>query len=323
MATKCFSPLLGKMIRVTRLDECGSPPPPGTPDAYLATDGFITVTLSSETEDGVEILTKKANGDICVNEKFANSFKRFTVEINFCGVNPALFGMITNGVPYLDYCGDLAGFKVPEGAIDSKFALELWTGMSGLACVPGQETASGYILLPFLNAGVLGDLEINGTDALNFTMTGAYSKGQNMWGVGPYDVVNQCVPETQSLSDTGATDGTFTLTVTQGTTGPIAFDATAAEVQSALDAVGSNATASGGPLPGSPITLSFPGSAQNTTADSTDLVGGVASVTTTTQGGAGAPAPLPTPLDPYDHLLLVDTGVAPPPSSCDPQPMPG
>lgn len=232
MPTKCFAPLLGKRIRVTRLNECGAYPAPGTTDSVIATDGFISVSLSSEIEEGTEIITKKASGALCVNEKLADSFKRFTVEIEFCGVNPSLFSMVTNADPYQDYAGDDAGFVIGEGEIDSFFALELWTGISGLACEPGVEEASGYLLLPFLVGGVLGDLEINSDDAISFTVSGAYTKGGNAWGVGPYDVLRD---------------------------------------------------------------------------ESTP---------------PGVDAPLPTALDPLDHLLLIDTGVAPPPSSCDPGPMP-
>lgn len=34
----------------------------------------------------------------------------------------------------------------------------------------------------------------------------------------------------------------------------------------------------------------------------------------------GAPAPLPTPLDPLDHLLLIETSIAPPAEACGLQP---
>ena len=103
--------------------------------------------------------------------------------------------------------------------------------MSGQACADGADEASGYLLLPYVQAGVLGDLEIGGEDAINFTLTGAYTKGGNGWGVGPFDVV-------------------YNDEVTP------------------------------------------------------------------------APAALPTALDPLDHLLLLDTGLAVPPSACSPQPMP-
>lgn len=229
MATHCFVPLLGKRIRVTALDECGTPPAAEAEDAFIATDGFISVTLTAETEDGVEIIQRNASGALCVNERQANSFKRFTAEIQFCGVNPSLLAMVTNAEVYLDYETNVAGFTVGEGEIDKNFALELWTGLSGVACGSEGGEASGYMLLPFVRAGVLGDLTIDGENAVTFTLTGAYTMGGNDWGQGPYTVLRD---------------------------------------------------------------------------------------------DEGTAAVLPTALDPYDHLLLIDTALAPPPSACDPSPMP-
>lgn len=189
MATHCYIPILGKRLRVTSLDSCGNPPASGTAKAGLATDGFISVKLSSEVEDGTEIITKKASGALCVNEKLADSFKRFSIEMEFCGVNPALLAFMTNANPYNDYATDLAGFTIPEGTISKRFALELWTGLSGQACQPGVSEASGYLLLPQIVAGVLGDVTIDGENAVTFSLTGANTKGGNNWGVGPYKVV--------------------------------------------------------------------------------------------------------------------------------------
>lgn len=222
MSTKCFTPLLGKRLRATQLDQCGHVPASGTANAVAVTNGFMEVRLSSEVEDGSEIITRKADGSLCVNERTADSFKRFTLEMDFCGVDPGLLSLVTNGRRYVDYSGDAAGIVVGEGTIDSKFALELWTGLSGEACPTGVSEVSGLLLLPFVQSGVLGDITINGTDAITFSMTGAFTKGGNGWGVGPYNVMLN----------------------------------------------GSN------------------------------------------------PAPLPTALDPLDHLLLVQTGVAPPTGTC-------
>ena len=190
MTTRCFTPVLGKRIRVIALDECGNVPASGTADSMVTSDGFISVTLSAEVEDGAEIITKKADGSLCVNEKLANSFKRFTVEMEFCGVDPGLLSLTTNAEVYENYASEAGGIVVPEGAITKKFSLELWTGLSGQACEPGVEEASGYFLLPFLNAGVMGDVEVNGENSVTFSMTGAYTKGGNGWGVGPFDVLD-------------------------------------------------------------------------------------------------------------------------------------
>jgi hypothetical protein len=227
MANHCTIPLLGKRLRVIPMDSCGRVPDGAE---YVATDGFVSITLDSEVEDGAEIIVRKANGSLCVNEKRANSFKRFTVEILFCGVNPALLGITTNAKPYVDgYTGDVTGYTVPEGEINKFFSLELWTGLSGGTCEPGAEEASGYILLPLVTAGVIGTIEITGEDAIDFSMTGASTKGGNSWGTGEFEV---------QLDETGA------------------------------------------------------------------------------------PAVLNPGVDPFDHFLMIDTGVAPPPESCEPQPFP-
>lgn len=118
MATHCFTPLLGKRLRVTALDNCGNTPAAATPNSFLVTTGFTTISLSSETEDGNEVITRRADGSLCVNQRDADSFKYFTVELEFCEVNPSLLAMITNAKPYLDHKGDVAGFTVPEGKID-------------------------------------------------------------------------------------------------------------------------------------------------------------------------------------------------------------
>lgn len=234
--TKCFTPLLGKMIRVTKVDECGNPPAGAATDAFVATDGFISVSLSAEVEDGTEIVTKKADGSLCINEKFSDSFKRLTVETSLCGVNPSLMSFMSNVEPYQGYGATPKniGFTVPEGELSDYFAFELWTGLAGTSACSGAagETPGGYLLLPFVTGGVLGDLEVTGEDAIDFSITGASTKGGNAWGVGPFNVL---------LDDSG---------------------------------------------------------------------------------GSPAPAPLPTALDPSDHMLMVETSVAPPPSNCSPQDMP-
>lgn len=190
MPTVRFTPILGKRIRVTQLGASGQVPASATADSFLATDGFVRVNISAEVEDGTEIVTKKADGTYCVNEKQANSLKRLNLEIEFCGVNPALLGLVSNAEGYADYGGDIAGITIPEGAINKKFALELWTGLDSSTTVAAGDEGSGYLLLPYVNAGIIGDLAADGENALSVSMTGAYTKGGNSWGVGPYDVVN-------------------------------------------------------------------------------------------------------------------------------------
>lgn len=339
MTTTCFVPVLGKRVRVTKLDACGEPYAASTADAMAVTNGFISVALSSEVEDGAEILTRRADGSICVNERQSSTFKRFTAEIEFCGVDAGLLSLVTNAETYDNYAGDPNGIVVPEGTISKNFALELWTGLSGAACQPGAEEASGYLLLPYLRAGVLGDISVDGENAVTFSMTGAYTKGGNGWGVGPYDVLmsgTNAVDEVQTITITGTpTGGTFKLEWPGvGTTATIAYNATAANVATALVALGGVETGdvvgSGGPFPGTAVVLTWGGGYAGTNVPQlvvreSALTGGTdpaVGVVTTTPGAPGGAAPLPTALDPLDHLLLIDTEIAPPASACGLQAMP-
>lgn len=187
-SVKTFAPVLGKIFRITELDKCGLPNDPGE-DGNIASDGFITVTLSTETEDGNEILQRKANGAICFSKRLPDAFKRFTMEIQFCDVHPVLVSWLTNARQYVDTNEEVIGFTQGEGDIDKKFAFEMWTGTDGNACDEGAET-SGYMLLPYVNGGTIGDITVNGEDAVEFTISGAYTMSGNQWGVGPYDVMS-------------------------------------------------------------------------------------------------------------------------------------
>lgn len=329
MTTHCFIPLLGKRLRATELNYCGAVT---ATSKQVTTDGFITMGLSADVEAGTEIIVKKANGQMCVNEKLAPSFKRFGVEIEFCGVNPSLLAIVSNAKVYLDYAGDAAGFTIPEGAIEKRYALELWAGLSGVACLPGQtDEASAYFALPFVAAGVPGDISIDGENAVTFSLSESETRGGNQWGVGPYNVVrnNATTNEVQSVTVTGTpTGGTFTLSFQGQQTAPIPYNASAANVQSALEALANlepaDLTVTGGPLPAA-VVVTFKGRysgsdvpAMTTTGNFVAGTNPAAVVATTTAGLPGVPRQLPTALDPLDHLLIIDTSLAPPPSACEP-----
>ncbi|NUS82786.1 MAG: hypothetical protein HOY75_08530 [Streptomyces sp.] len=105
--------------------------------------------------------------------------------------------------------------------------------------------------------------------------------------------------EVQQVAITGTpTGGTFTLTFSGQTTAAIAYNAAASAVQSALEALSNIApgdvTCTGGPLPGTAVSVSFAGGSYDgadvpqMTANGAGLTGGTSpavAVTTTTPGG--------------------------------------
>lgn len=195
-ASKCFSPVRGRAMRVTKLDGCGRPVYGDS--SVGVTDGFVTISFTANTDEGEEISVTKANGQICVRETPCPTFLGYSTEIEFCNVDPALFAILTGQDTVTDsFDGTDAGFRINSdvSACDSGFALEVWTGTPGVTCAPETDSGAnpdaspgGYLLLPYMQGGVFGDFEIT-NGAISFTVTGAATKTGSGWGLGPYDVV--------------------------------------------------------------------------------------------------------------------------------------
>lgn len=190
MATVCPSFLRGNVMRVTRLDGCGRP-------IYgdcnqVVSDGFVTVTLSAEVQEGEEVTVTKANGKTCISDKACDQLRWYTVETEFCQVDPDLIQMMNpTWEKILDYQGDTIGYDAKGNlSCDTGFALEIWMDTYGStdACSgEGAQGAYGYLLLPWVVGGAPGDLEI-GNDAISFSFTGRTKLGSR-WGRGPYPVM--------------------------------------------------------------------------------------------------------------------------------------
>lgn len=190
MTTTCPSFLRGNVMRVTRLNSCGQP-------IYgdcnqVTTDGFVTVTLSAEVQEGEEVTVTKANGQTCISDKACDQLRWYTVETEFCQVDPDLIQMMNpTWEKILSYQGDTIGYDAKGNlSCDTGFALEIWMDTYGAtdACSgEGSQGAFGYLLLPWVVGGAPGDLEI-GNDAISFSFTGRTKLGSR-WGKGPYPVM--------------------------------------------------------------------------------------------------------------------------------------
>lgn len=181
---KSFPLVRGRRMRVTKTDGCCGPQ--YGDDNSIVTDGFVSVALSANITEAEEITVVNANGQTCVRDSGSPKFDGYGVEMTFCEVQPCLFSLITGQETVVNAQGDVVGFKMNSGiTLDSSgFALEVWMGVPGVAC-EGDAGAYGYLLLPCLQGGVLGDFSIENA-AITFTITGASTRNGNAWKNGPY-----------------------------------------------------------------------------------------------------------------------------------------
>lgn len=188
MPTKCLSPVKGRRIRLTRLNGCGQPVYGDC--SSVVSKGFISIGFTANTTDSEEINVTNAAGEVCVFEPAETTLTGYAVEIAFCEVDPELFSLVTGQPVVEDADGNVIGFDIDTktSLTASGFALELWMGTGGSsdACATeGAQGSFGYLLIPFLRGGIVGDFTVE-AGAVTFTLTGANTRDGNAWGNGPY-----------------------------------------------------------------------------------------------------------------------------------------
>jgi hypothetical protein len=188
MTTQCFSMVRGRVMRATRLTGCGDIE--DTISSAIVTKGFVSVGFTANVDEGETINVKNAAGENCINDIPDPVITGYTLTITFCEVNPELYAMLTGQAVVFDSSGNAVGFRVNSAVKSSSsgFALEVWSGVPGANCAGGTPTY-GYVLVPFVQGGVLGDFTLE-NNAVTFTLQNATTKDGSLWGTGPYNVVN-------------------------------------------------------------------------------------------------------------------------------------
>lgn len=180
--------LRGKRMRATLLN--GAAIPLVGDSSVVTTKGFITLSMTSNTEEGEAINVVNAGGESCVTEAAVPTWNGVTVEAEFCDVDFALFEILTGQEVVLDEDGAAIGIteSTDIDMTDVKFALEVWLGASSnKAPSAGSQGLYGYVLLPYLSGGVIGDVTVE-NGAINFTISGMATRNGAAWGQGPYNV---------------------------------------------------------------------------------------------------------------------------------------
>lgn len=190
-----FPVVKGTKARFTKINSCGLPQ--AGPGNRLVTDGYVAVNLSPVMKDAEELEQANAEGRICVADRTPPERKWWTVEIEFCKVDPDAFTMLTSWEKVLDHNDQAIGFRDQE-AVDSDYgvAIEVWTTGKGDDDCPiptldtvfsqtGSGRQYGYLLLGAVEF-TLGDFSIAAAVA-TFTLSGI-TVAMPHWGRGPYNV---------------------------------------------------------------------------------------------------------------------------------------
>lgn len=189
-------------MRVTRLDSCGVPA--WGDKTTAATEGFVSVAVTANYDDGDEISVTNANGRKCVQKDAESELTNLSIDAVFCEVDPELYTAWTGMPPIIDPAtGDTIGFKINRGVRpnDVRNALEVWSNAQGTApCADDGGVPFGYLLWPFMSGAKVSDYTIE-NNAVTFTVSGAITKDGSGWGFGPYDVATNALGAAAALQE--------------------------------------------------------------------------------------------------------------------------
>jgi len=259
----------------------------------LQTDGSVIFRRRSVAAGTIDLSTALSTYDddawhriVWVSESAASVLLYIDAEaavtnstsVTVTGHDRTAFGMLRDSDPTNPFDGELADGIIWDGtALSAGEAADVIAGT-----IPVTPTRRWFLndpASPYLDA--IGSLDL----------TAAGNTVQN---------------EQQTITITGTpTGGTFTLTYDGQTTGAIAFNATAATVDTALELLSNigagDVTCTGGVLPGTPVVCEFTGALADTdvvemTADGALLTGGASPDAAVTTTQPGHPVSLPTPV---------------------------
>lgn len=181
----CPSSVQGFALRLTQEDVCGIPVSSNTAMSRIQTTGFIELTLSPDIEDGLDITTKKANGEICIRRKDQDRLKGFDIELALCGVPVPVMEMLLGASLLFNAAGDVKGLVFPESkqqALPDPIGVEIWSLNNSADCGNAASAGDAYIdwVLPRTsNWQVTGSLNFNNGE-LEIRLSG-YAENNNGW----------------------------------------------------------------------------------------------------------------------------------------------
>lgn len=186
MTAECASVAQGTVLRLVKLNTCGSPVT-GDASAVVVTDGYISVVTDPQYEDGDAFRNKKANGRLCLNVVGPNAYANANVTVNLCVVDPDA-NVLISGARLITSGDPVTGTGVAFGYnnAEAHFSMETWQPISGRgACDPitGLQRYL-YWAWPHVWNAKIGSFTIeNGPLEMSFeAMTNFPS---SFWGQGP------------------------------------------------------------------------------------------------------------------------------------------
>ncbi|MBC7630312.1 hypothetical protein [Aeromicrobium sp.] len=207
MTATCYAMVRGSGIRLTDLTSAGRYDAASI--RYATSKSVVSIKINEVVEGGSNELIRNDDDEARLHFVTADQVIRYDADIDFLRCDPEILQLMT-GVPLArNAAGDIVGFDATTRLKAKSFALEVWSKLSGFACVADAVAAGfgesnfgetdfggtgasygrpyGYTLFPFFKGGTVSGFSFS-NGLVSFNVKGARTQRGSKWSVGPYDL---------------------------------------------------------------------------------------------------------------------------------------
>ena len=159
---------------------------PSTLQAYTGAghgyviDSQVVLTIGTEIEEGEEFTQKNGGGRLCASAQEDDLFKRVTLQLQICNLDPIVESWLTGARLFLDGSSNVIGAQAPasNSSLTAAVCLEGWTrAWSGTAQaippVTSPNVAYHHWVFPWAHGFTVQDFDLNnGIHLFQFTGIG-------------------------------------------------------------------------------------------------------------------------------------------------------
>lgn len=175
-----YAMVRGRVIRVTRLSDCGALTPEGD---YVVSKAVASVALTEKTYTHAgQVQTSAMTDEIRTVTHDREETIGYTADITLLHVDPEIINIVSGNEVIRDVNGAAVGVGADAGVQAPAFALEIWSKLAGSRC---GDREWGYTLLPYLKGAHMTGFTIqNGLATIS--LPGAMCMRGSKWGDGLY-----------------------------------------------------------------------------------------------------------------------------------------
>lgn len=175
MTAPCYSSVRLERVRLARINPATLQAFPGAGNGYVI-DSQVVLTVGTEIEAGEEFTQKNSAGRLCASVREDDLFKRCTIKLQVCNLDPTIEYFLTGARLFHDGSGNTIGAQAPaaNSALTTAVCLEGWTRAwegttQGVPAVTSPNVAYHHWVFPYAHGFTLQDFNLdNGIHLFEF-----------------------------------------------------------------------------------------------------------------------------------------------------------